>query len=151
VSQKARAENELLALLGLGGGLPDRLVATVAAAWKQRLDRSSRVPARSRAQLQAALHGRVFAVLRSWLGASGAESHLTMIGEKGKPKLVSDNGSVRAELPFGWLVNVWAPGLATIWGRFCLSARPEDDRTWRLLTVGPDLGSPSVVTLRLGS
>jgi hypothetical protein len=150
MSQKARAESELLALLGLGGGLPERLVATVAAAWQERLQQRTRLPARSRAQLQAALHGRVFAVMRSWLGASGPESQLKMIGEKGKRRLISENGYVRAELPFGWVVDVWAPGLATIWGRFCLSANTDDGCTWRLITVGPDLGSPSVVTLQLG-
>jgi hypothetical protein len=148
-SRKAQAENELLALLGLGGGLPERLVATVAAAWKERLQQSRRPPARSRAQLQAALHGRVFAVMRSWLGASGPESQLKMIGENRKPKLISEDGYVCAELPFGWLLDVWAPGLATIWGRFCLSAATDDGRTWRLATVGPDLGSSSVVTLQL--
>ena len=46
MSQKARAESELLALLGLGGGLPERLVATVAAAWKERL-RQTREAARA--------------------------------------------------------------------------------------------------------
>jgi hypothetical protein len=150
-SQKARAETELMALLGLGGGLPDRLAATVAAAWKDRLERSGRPPARSRAQLQAALHGRVYAVMRSWLGATGPECRLVMIGEKGEPKLMAEDGGVRVELPFGWLVDVWAQGLATIWGRFCLAVGTDDGRTWRLTTVGPDLGPPTVVTVELGS
>jgi hypothetical protein len=149
ISQKAQAENELLALVALGGGLPDRLTATVAAAWKERLQHSRRPPARSRAQLHAALHARVFAAIRSWLGASGPASQLKMIGKNGKPKLISEDGYVRAELPFGWLTDVWAPGLATIWGRFCLAATSDDGRRWRLTTVGPDLGSPSVVTLQL--
>lgn len=150
ISQKARAESELFALLALGGGLPERLVATVAGAWKERLEQGGRLPAGSRAQLQAALHGRVFAVMRGWLGPSGPESQLKMISKKGKPALISENGYVRAELPFGWIVDVWAPGLATIWGRFCLSANTQDGCIWRLTTVGPDLGPPSVVTLQLG-
>lgn len=149
MSQKACAENELLALLGLGGGLPERLVATVAAAWKERLQQSRRPPAQSHAQLQAALHGRVFAAMRSWLGASGPESQLRMIGENGKPKLIPEDAYIRAELPFGWLSDVWAPGLATIWGRFCLAAATDDGHSWRLTTVGPDLGSPSIMTLQL--
>ncbi len=151
LSQTARAENELVALLGIGGGVPERLVATVAAAWRERIQRSGRPPARSRAQLQAALHGRVFAVMRSWLGAAGPESRLVMIGEKGKPKLIAEQDSIRVELPFGWLVNVWAQGLALVWGRFCLSASTDDGRTWRLATVGPDFGPPSVVTVALGT
>ena len=74
--------------------------------------------------------------MRSWLGASGPESQLKMIGEKGKRRLISEHGYVRAELPFGWVVDVWAPGLATIWGRFCLSAIPT--------TVGRGASQPSV-------
>jgi hypothetical protein len=87
--------------------------------------------------------------MRPWLGGSGLESRLTMIGEGGSPKLTREDGAVRAELPFGWLVDVWAKGLATIWGRFCLAAVSDDGLTWRLTTVGPDLGPPSLVTLQL--
>jgi hypothetical protein len=152
MSREARAEAELLALLGLGGGLPERLLATVAAAWRQRLRQSGRPPARSRAQLEAALYGRVLSVMRSWLGASGPEPRLRMIREKGGPKLVGEDGHVSVELPFGWLVDVWAQGLAIIWGRFCLAARSADgERTWRLTTIGPDLARPSVVKLQLGA
>jgi hypothetical protein len=150
-SQNAHAENELLALLGLGGRLPERLVATVAAAWKERLQHRPRPTVQSRAQLQAALHGRVLAAMSGWLGASGPKSKLVMIGERRTPKLMQEADRVRVELPFGWLVDVWAQGLATIWGRFCLSASTDDGRTWRLTTVGQDLGSPSVITLQLGT
>jgi len=75
-----------------------------------------------------------------------------MIREKGGPKVVGEDGYVSIELPFGWLVDVWAQGLAIIWGRFCLAAHSADDqRTWRLTTIGPDLARPSVVTLQLGA
>jgi hypothetical protein len=151
VSGRAWAEAELLALLALGGGLPERLVATVAATWRERLMRTRRPPARARAQLQAALHGRVLAVTRAWLGASGSRISLTMIGENARPRLVGDDDRVRVELPFGWLVDVWAQGLATIWGRFCLAAGTDDGRTWTLTTIGPDLAGPSQVTLQLGA
>lgn len=150
-SKKACDEDELVALIGLGGGLPERLFATVAAGARERLRAGRRPRAGERAQLQAALHGRVFATLRSWLGASGAESRLTMIGERATPALRAEEDGVRGELPFGWLVDVWAPGLATIWGRFCLAAHTEDGRTWQLTTVGADLEPPSVLTLELGS
>ena len=35
------------------------------------------------------------------------------------------------------LVNVWARGLAVIWGRFCLDASTEDGRRFTLTTVAP--------------
>jgi hypothetical protein len=148
-SRRAQAENELIALLGLGGGLQERLVATVAAAWRQRLGHADRALARARPQLRAALHGRVFAALGDWLGTSGLESELRMIGDRDEPKLISGYGVVRAELPFGWLVEVWARDLGTIWGRFCLAATTTDGLSWRLTTVGPDLGPPAVITVQL--
>jgi len=148
-SQKAEAENELFALLGLGGALPARLVATVAAAWRERLGQRDRSLTRARPQLQAALHGRVFAALGIWLGGSGIPSELKMIGERDKPRLALEDGVVRAQLPFGWLVDVWAKDLATIWGRFCLSAEAETPGAWKLATVGADFGPPSLVRLSL--
>jgi len=148
-SNSAEADTELCALLGLGGGVPERLVATVAARWRERLGQPDPTLAQARPQLRAALHGRVFAALRTWLGGSGVESELKMIGEAEKPRLIAEDGIVRAELPFGWLVDVWAKDLATIWGRFCLSATTDDGCSWRLTTVPPDLGSPAVVTLLL--
>lgn len=147
-SRRAQAENELIALLGLGGGVQERLVATVAAAWRQRLGHADRALSRARPQLRAALHGRVFAALGDWLGTSGLECELSMIGERAEPKLISEDGAVRAELPFGWLVEVWARDLATIWGRFCLAATTTDGRSWRLTTVGPDLGPPALITVQ---
>ena len=149
ISKAAQAENELIALLTLGGGLHDRLVATVAAAWRERLRRPDKALARVRPQLQAALHGRVFATMQRWLGGPALQTQLRMIGEAEKPKLLGEDGVVRVQLPFAWLVDVWAKGIATIWGRFCLAATRTDAQTWRLLTVGPDLGPPAPITLQL--
>lgn len=148
-SKAQQADLDLIALLGLGGGLPDRLVASVAAIWTQRIASRERGVARVRPALQAALYGRLLAALDAWLGASGQGLRLRMIGERGRPRLEAGDSAVIAELPFGWLPEVWCRGLATIGGRFCLSADTDDSRTWRLLTVGPDLGTPAVVTLQL--
>lgn len=148
ISKAAQAENELIALLTLGGGLHDRLFGTVAAAWRERLRQPDRAPARVRPQLQAALHGRVFATMQHWLGGPAPQTQLRMIGEAEKPTLLAEDGVLRAQLPFAWLVDVWAKGIATIWGRFCLAATRKDAQTWRLLTVGPDLGPPLPITLQ---
>ena len=149
VSKAAQADNELITLLGLGGGVQDRLVATVAAAWTERLARPDRELARVRPQLHAALYGRVLASIPSWLGGSGLETELEMIAEAAKPTLTAEDRGVRVELPFGWLVDVWAKGIATIWGRFCLAAATTDQQTWKLLTVGPGLGPPEPIEVRL--
>jgi hypothetical protein len=129
----------LAALFALHGGLPDRLVATVAASWASRTQEA--LP-----PLHAALYGRLVATLRPWLGDPNLDVTLEL-GEK--PSLVRDGSRVRAELPFTWLTDVWARGLAVTWGRFCLVAGSEDGRSWTLTTVGPDLGAPEQVGLEL--
>jgi hypothetical protein len=116
----------LLALLALPGALPDRLVATVAAAHADD-DPSPR--------LHAALYGRVRAVLE--------DVDVELIPRGAPPSLTRG----RAALPLDWIASVWARGLATILGRFCLSAETADGRDWTLVTVGPDFGPPE--TLRI--
>lgn len=149
-SAAARTEAELQALLGLGGGLADRLSATVAAAWRERLEQRRRPVAGVRRQLHAALYGRVLAATRTWLGDLGAPAlELTMVAERGRRSLRWSDGVVQAALPFGWLLDVWARDLATIGGRFTLSASSDDGRTWTLTTVAPDFGGPSRIVLTL--
>jgi hypothetical protein len=143
------AESEIIALLGLGGGVPDRLVATVAAAWAQQLEDGYGTVKGARAALHASMQGRLAAVLRAWLGRADLEVELELIDAGHVATLSERGGTIAAELPFAWLAEVWSRGLATIMGRFCLAAETEDGRTWRLTTLGPDLGSPSVVRVEL--
>ena len=150
VSAQDRAENDLVALMGLGGALPDRLAATVAATWRERLEQRDRSVSRQKRVLQSALYGRVLGAMRTWLGAAGAPSvALTMISERRRPSLTLVDGAVHASLPFAWLVDVWARDLATIGGRFTLSAASDDGRSWSLVTVAPDFGRPSRTLLTL--
>lgn len=72
-----------------------------------------------------------------------------MIGEAEGPQLRLEDRAIFAELPFGWLAEVWAKGIATIWGRFCIAASTSDGQTWTLLTVGPDFGPPAPITVQL--
>jgi hypothetical protein len=67
----------------------------------------------------------------------------------GAAVLTRVDGCVRAELPFSWLVEVWAKGLATIYGRFCLAAETNDEKRWRLTTIAPGLGDIEAVTVTL--
>jgi hypothetical protein len=149
---RSRAPGGALAtLLGLGGPMQARLTATVAAAWRERL-RDGAAPAdaaagaAARPALHAALYGRVVAALRAWTGQPDLRVTLTMIPEADRPVLARDGDGVTAELPFGWISDVWARGLSTCWDRFCLAAAPAGDG-WVLSTVGPDLGPPAPVTI----
>jgi hypothetical protein len=144
-----QAESELIALLGLGGGVQDRLVATVAGAWAQRWEHGDPAVSATRPMLHASMHGRLCAVMRTWLGRVDIEVELDLIDAREAPTLTEIGGVIRAELPFAWLGDVWSRGLATVMGRLCLAASTADGRTWALTTVGPDLGSPAPVTIEL--
>jgi hypothetical protein len=149
-------------LIGLGGLLPDRLAATVIATWAERLRGPAGAAAgtagahpvtaaelaAARPALHAALYGRAVTALRSWTGRRDLAVALTMIPEDQPPRLARDGDGIAAELPFGWLADVWSRGLATCWGRFCLTAVPDPSGDgWLLSTVGPELDSPRPVTL----
>jgi hypothetical protein len=149
VSAVARDESELVQLLSLEGGLQDRLQATVAASWARRLRSGHRQVTRSRPQLHAALHGRVLAALSAWQGGTGAGLEVTMIDEDAPRSLTLIDGRIHAELPFAWLVEVWARGLATVFGRFCLTADTSSGRRWTLTTVGPDMGELATIVVTL--
>ena len=147
-------DDDLIRLIGLGSLLPDRLAATVIATWAERLRagadsvdavRADELAA-ARPALHAALYGRAVTALRSWTGQRDLAVALTMIPEDQPPRLARDGGGITAELPFGWLADVWARGLTTCWGRFCLAAAPSGDN-WVLSTVGLELDSPRLVTL----
>jgi hypothetical protein len=149
ISPRSHSETELVALLGLGGGLQDRLVATVAAAWAERFDEADEALDGALPALQASMQGRLSAAVRSWLGRADAVVELELIDAQRAPSLTESGGVIRAELPFGWLPEVWSRGLAVVFGRFCLAARTDDGRAWTLTTVGPDLGSSAPVRVEL--
>jgi hypothetical protein len=149
ISLQSQAETELVALLGLGGGLQDRLVATVAASWAERLEHEDAGPNGALPALQASMQGRLSAAVRAWLGRADAPVELELIDPRRAPSLIEDGGVIRAELPFGWLPAVWSRGLAVVFGRFCLAAGTDDGREWTLSTVGPDLDSPAPMRVEL--
>jgi hypothetical protein len=150
ISRQAAREAELIRLLALGGGIPDRLLATVAATWSRRSASSRTAATRKAAQeLHAALHGRAFAALRSWLNEPKLAAGLTIISPADQPSFSRVEGRIEMRLPFNWLVDVWAKGLTTIFGRFCLAAETEDGQRWQLTTVAPDLDTVEQINLTL--
>jgi len=146
---RSQAEDELVALLSLGGGLQERLVATVAATWAARFERGDSAIGEVRPLLHASMQGRLAAAVRGWLGRSDLEVELEMVEQRQMPSLSSSDTAIRAELPFSWLAEVWSRGLAIVWGRFCLAASTEDGRAWTLTTVGADLGPPAPIRVEL--
>jgi hypothetical protein len=142
-------EDDLVPLLGVGAGLTDRLMATVAAAWSDPAEREEEAAA-AHAQLMAALYGRAVLAIRAWLAEPELEVDLRMVNTDAESRLTYlDAGGVRAELPFSWLSEVWSRGLTTVCHRFCLRAQTDDGRRWTLSTVGPDLDNIEPMTLEL--
>jgi len=143
-------EEDLGAVLGLPGGLADRLVAAVLATWTRRLVQYDDACDAARPQLHAALHGRTVVAVRTWLGRPDLAVDVHMTAPHAAPALTTvDADHVRAELPFAWLSTVWARGLTTLMGRFCLDAATRDGRDWTLLTVDPAFASVSRIRLQL--
>jgi len=134
---------EIAGLLTLGGGLGDRLVATVAAHFRERVD-EARVP------LHATLYGRLLAGAILWLAEPELELQLELVADDAPRRIVRADDGVRAELPYAWLPDVWTRDLGVVAGRLVLDAVSEDDgRRWRLAAVGPDLGGLETVGLAL--
>ncbi len=128
VGPGATAEQSIAAVLDLGGELPHRFVATVAAALADQTGDPALAPT-----LQAALYGRVLASLDRWTDRT-AELELVMDG--GERSLMREvNGDFRARLPFHWITEVWARRLDVIDGELTLSAHPGADGTMALVTV----------------
>jgi hypothetical protein len=130
---------ELIDLLALGGGLPDRLQAHTAATWTRRMRAGHSALPAAVPQLHAALYGRVLAALRLWLGDPGLAIELELIDPAGDRRLRRLEEGVAVALPFAWLSEVWARGLTTIFGRLCVGADTTDGIAWSLDTVGTDL------------
>jgi hypothetical protein len=143
------SEAELIALLGLGGDIGERLVATVAAHWSERLRTHPSGAAGAQPRLRAALYGPVLTTLRGWLGEPALSLTLELVGEDQPRSLARVGGRVRARLPFAWLSEIWARDLALVGDRFCLAAQAADGDRWELLSVARDLSAPERIALGL--
>jgi hypothetical protein len=144
-------EGELIELLTLGGGLPDRLQAHAAATWTRRLRTGHANLPGALPQLHAALYGRVLAALRLWLGDPALAIDLELIDPADARHLQRVDDRITVALPFAWLSEAWAPGLTTIFGRLCLAADTADGIHWTLDTVAPDLHDRAQLLITLAS
>jgi hypothetical protein len=127
-------------------------VATVAAEWTARLRDSRPEITAALPRLHAALYGRVFAALRSWLGEPQLSLELEMTGDQHPRSLARVDRAIHAQLPFAWLLDVWSRDLASVLGRFCLDAEAgpsADGACWQLATVAPDLRTTERIELRI--
>ncbi len=144
---RPRTETELLRLLALGGGLSDRLQANAAATWTRRLHTGHAALHDTRPQLHAALYGRVLTTLRAWLGEPTLTIELTMAEPHGERRLLRTPDGIAVALPFSWVSDVWARGLAVAVGRLCVAAETTDGTRWTLHTVGADLRDSAQITI----
>ncbi len=134
----------LSALLDLHGGLARRLAATVAAHWTERLEAGDPVALEHRAELHAALYGRVLGAARVWLDDDGLDVTVDLVAPGEARALTRRGDGIHVALPMRWVTEVWSSDLAIVAGRFGLAAsRPTPDRI-DVQSVGPDLESCTV-------
>jgi len=144
---RRQTEEQTVGLLAAGGRLPDRLQATTAAIWTERLETGHAALGTARPQLEAALYGRVLRTLRAWFGEPQLTVELTMIGSEEQRRIVRTAEGVDVSLPFSWLSDVWMRGLAVTIGRLCIAADTTDGSSWALGTLGPDLVDLTQLTI----
>ncbi len=145
------ADDDLRKLLALGSGLPDRLQGHVTAAWAQRLTAGHPELEAAMPQLQVALYGRLLLATRLWLAEPQLSIDVTMVDHDSDRRLQRRGNNLAVSLPFSWLTEVWARGLTTIFGRFCLAANTEDAADWTLNTIGPDLNAITRLSITIPS
>jgi hypothetical protein len=136
------SEAELIALLGLGGDIGERLIATVAAHWSERLRTDPAGAAGALPRLRAALYAPLLTTLRDWLREPALSLTLELEDEQEPRSLSRVASRVRARLPFAWLSEVWARDLQLVGDRFCLGAESVDGGGWELLSVTRELAAP---------
>ena len=143
-SAAADPTDDLGTLFALGPAFADRLAATVAAHWADRVAAGATAASDSPALL-AVLTGRVWLAVQAWTGLPAGAVDVRMTAPTGSPAATYDDGRLTVAVPFRWLSRVWAPGLAVIAGRLALDAHRVGDSV-TLSTVAPD-GSPAQTTI----
>lgn len=133
-------------LFGLGPALADRLAATVATHWAERVEAGATAD-QNRPALVAALTGRVWLAAQTWVGLPPGAVDVRMTAPAEPPAATYDNGRLAVAVPLRWLSRVWAPGLAVITGRLTLDTQRERDSV-TLSSVEPD-GTSARTTIRL--
>jgi hypothetical protein len=143
-------EEEVLSVLAVSPTLWDRLVDTVLATWADRLSTSGRGYAAQQPALTAALFGRAGSAIRHWHNDPSLVVSLEMISAEQPALLLRQPEGIRAQLPFRWLIDIWAMGLAVVLGRFTLATIDSINDSQQVLTVDKDLGDVRPLTISLG-
>jgi hypothetical protein len=139
--------DQVAELLISSGALGDRLVATVAATWADRIRSGDPAVDAQRPALTACLYGRVALALRDWIGVAHDAVSLTMIEPDGPLRIArGDEGGIDVDLPFEWVANVWARRLSVVLGRFVLGAEATPEGL-RLQTVDQSLRGIEEITI----
>ena len=147
---RAAGPDELLKLLQSGGGLSDRLEATVLADWSERIASEDERCDAERPSLTVALYGRATMALRAWLNEPDLAITLDMIDPSDQPDLTRGPEGIHARLPFRWLIDIWARGVSVVLGRFATQLLDAEDERQRVLTVSSDLRDIRPVTISIG-
>jgi hypothetical protein len=143
------SEDDLLALFRLGTALVDRLAATVIATWSERLTAGDERCTEAHAVLAAALFGRATIAARTWSGDPGLDVVVEMASPGSEAALTHGPNGLQISLPFQWLSDIWATGLAVVLGRFGLWLIESVDERKRVMTIDRNLDDVRPITISI--
>jgi hypothetical protein len=139
----------LLALFRLGTVLVDRLAATVIATWSERLSAGDERCSEAHAALAAALFGRATVAARTWFGDPGLNAIVEMASPGSEAAVARGPNGLQISLPFHWLNDIWATGLAVVLGRFGLWLIESVDERKRVMTIDRNLDDVRPITISI--
>lgn len=136
-------------LMALGGAMSQRLVATVIAAWSDRVAAGDEAVEGHVPTLTAALYGRVTSSVRSWLSDAALEVELEMIPASESPSINLEGQLATVRLPFLWLSEIWVRDLSVVLNWFVLRTISSDQGELQLLAISPNFSEVRPITIRL--
>lgn len=133
-------------LANLGGGLNDRLVATIIATWTERIEAGDERVAAVSPKLHAALYGRIVTTIRG-LTREATVVDLVMVDSAARRAVTMQDGHISVALPFSWLIEIWGKDLATVLGHLCLSVEQSNPDLWQLRVADRTLTGQRTITV----
>jgi hypothetical protein len=121
----------------------------VIATWSERLTAGDERCTEAHGALAAALFGRVTVAARTWFGDPGLNVVVEMASPGREAALARGPHGLQISLPFQWLSDIWATGLAVVLGRFGLWLIESVDERKRVMTMDRNLDDVRPVTISI--
>jgi hypothetical protein len=128
---------DISALLTLGEGLAERLVATVACKWTDRVVTEDGLAPPG--ALRTAVHARALAAVRTWWDDPELAAEIDVVPTGAAAVTRDPGGAVQMTFPVRWLADVWCRDVAVVDDQFVLSVDEADHDHLAVSTIERDL------------